>query len=435
VIAAGVLVLALLLLATIPVMRDFPPGFPWGGCTDDCPRNAFFAGHQPGAMSVVDPLRSGLATLLALAALGLLTQRVRSATRLMRRTLVPVLAAAMVWLAGFAGLFLGRRVAQPGLEDVASWTLLIALPLITLGMLAGMLSWRFSEGPALARLVRRLAAHPSPEELRDGMSAALEDPSLEIAYRVGGGTGYADADGRSVALDGLGSARAVTRVFRDGEPIAAIVHDPALGERSELVDAAGTAALLVLDQQRLDAQLRASVRELRSSQARILAAADVERQRIERDLHDGAQQRLVALRMKLELMNELRSTDPGRAAVLEAELGGEIDGALDEIRGLARGIYPPLLASHGLGEALDAVAVRCPVPTTVVVDGDRRYPREVESAVYFCCREALQNVAKHAGGATRATIRVVGATAGCRSRSATTAPALTCSARTPVPAS
>ena len=408
VIAAGVLVLALLFLATIPVMRDFPPGFPWGGCTDDCPRNAFFAGHQPGAMSVVEPLRSGLASLIALAALGLLIQRVRSATRLMRRTLVPVLAAAMVWLAGFAGLFLGRHLARPGLEDVASWTLLIALPLIILGMLAGMLTWRFSEGPALARLVRRLAAHPSPEELRDEMSAALEDPSLEIAYRVGGGTGYADADGRGVALDGLGPDRSVTRVFRDGDPIAAIVHDPALGERSELVDAAGTAALLVLDQQRLDAQLRASVRELRTSQARILAAADVERQRIERDLHDGAQQRLVALRMKLELINELRSTDPARAAALETELGGEIDGALDEIRGLARGIYPPLLASHGLGEALDAVAVRCPVPTTVLVDGDRRYPREVESAVYFCCREALQNVAKHAEGATRATIRVVG---------------------------
>ena len=140
--------------------------------------------------------------------------------------------------------------------------------------------------------------------------------------------------------------------------------------------------------------------------------------------------------MKLELMNELRSTDPARAAALETELGGEIDGALDEIRGLARGIYPPLLASHGLGEALDAVAVRCPVPTTVLVDGDRRYPREVESAVYCCCREALQNMAKHAEGATRPRPFAWSATtAGCRSRSTTTAPASTWSARTPVPAS
>ncbi len=409
VMAAGVIVLVLLFLATIPLMREFPADFPWGGCTDDCPRNAFFAGHQPGVMSVVEPLREGLASAIVLSAIGVLALRVRAATRLMRRTLLPVLAAGIVWLVALVGLFLAPSL-PPAVVDVVNWALLIALPLIAVGMLAGMLTWRFSEGPALARLVQRLGVHPEPDELRDAMSDALEDPSLEIAYRVGPGTGtgFADADGNSVALDRLGSARAVTRVFRDGEPIAAIVHDPALGERSELVDAAGTAALLVLDQQRLDAQLRASVRELRSSQARILAAADVERQRIERDLHDGAQQRLVALRMKLELMNELRSTDPARAAVLETELGGEIDGALDEIRGLARGIYPPLLASHGLGEALDAVAVRCPVPTTVLVDGDRRYPREVESAVYFCCREALQNVAKHAEGATRATIRVVG---------------------------
>ena len=269
------------------------------------------------------------------------------------------------------------------------------------------------------------------------MSAALEDPSLEIAYRVGPGPVPATPTRTAAAWPSTGSgpARSVTRVYRDGEPIAAIVHDPALGERSELVDAAGTAALLVLDQQRLDAQLRASVRELRTSQARILAAADVERQRIERDLHDGAQQRLVALRMKLELMNELRSTDPARAAALETELGGEIDGALDEIRGLARGIYPPLLASHGLGEALYAVAVRCPVHTTVLVDGDRRCwarsrARSTSAAVRPCRTWPSTRKARPAR-----PFAWSGTTADRRSRSTTTAPASTWSARTPVPAS
>ena len=213
VMAAGVIVLVLLFLATIPLMREFPADFPWGGCTDDCPRNAFFAGHQPGVMSVVEPLREGLASAIVLSAIGVLALRVRAATRLMRRTLLPVLAAGIVWLVALVGLFLAPSL-PPAVVDVVNWALLIALPLIAVGMLAGMLTWRFSEGPALARLVQRLGVHPEPDELRDAMSDALEDPSLEIAYRVGPGTGtgFADADGNSVALDRLGSARAVTRM-------------------------------------------------------------------------------------------------------------------------------------------------------------------------------------------------------------------------------
>ncbi|HYI19546.1 MAG TPA: histidine kinase, partial [Solirubrobacteraceae bacterium] len=157
------------------------------------------------------------------------------------------------------------------------------------------------------------------------------------------------------------------------------------------------------------AQTSALLRAVRESRARIQSAADDERRRIERDLHDGAQQRLVALRIKLELAAE--RTDRGDAggaagAAMLRALGEDVEQALDEVRSLARGIYPAPLADRGLVEGLRAAALRNPLPTTVLAAGVGRHPREIESAAYFCCLEALQNVAKHAAGATAAVIEV-----------------------------
>jgi signal transduction histidine kinase len=155
---------------------------------------------------------------------------------------------------------------------------------------------------------------------------------------------------------------------------------------------------------RLTTSLRASLRELEQSRARVVAAADRERRRIERDLHDGAQQRLVALRIKLELADELMENDSAHAHQLMREAESEIEEALEEVRSLARGIYPSLLAHLGLAEALRSAALRSPVPTNISSDGVTRYPPEVESAVYFSCLEALQNAAKHARGATAVSV-------------------------------
>ena len=166
---------------------------------------------------------------------------------------------------------------------------------------------------------------------------------------------------------------------------------------------------MTLDNHRLSAQTSALLRAVRESRARIQSAADDERRRIERDLHDGAQQRLVALRIKLELAAE--RTDRGDAggaagAAMLRALGEDVEQALDEVRSLARGIYPAPLADRGLVEGLRAAALRNPLPTTVLAAGVGRHPREIESAAYFCCLEALQNVAKHAAGATAAVIEV-----------------------------
>jgi len=170
---------------------------------------------------------------------------------------------------------------------------------------------------------------------------------------------------------------------------------------------------LALHNARLGSALRASheelqrqADELRASRARVVAAADAERRRIERDLHDGAQQHLVALAVNLRLARELADSDPPRARAVLEELAGDVQDALDEFRDLAQGIYPPLLVERGLGEGLRAAVARAPVPARLEAQGLGRYPPEVETTVYFCCVEALQNVAKHAGAGAQATVRV-----------------------------
>jgi signal transduction histidine kinase len=173
------------------------------------------------------------------------------------------------------------------------------------------------------------------------------------------------------------------------------VHDPALEVDPELLRAAGTATLLSLETRHLEDEMRAA-------RFRILAGVEAERRSLERDLHDGAQQHLIALRVKVALMAE---GDPGDAERVLAELTEDVDATLDEVRALAQGIYPPLLRAEGLTGALHAAARRSPIPASVHCTGGR-YPVEVESAIYFCCLEALQNAGKHTGPGARVTIRV-----------------------------
>jgi signal transduction histidine kinase len=170
---------------------------------------------------------------------------------------------------------------------------------------------------------------------------------------------------------------------------------------------------LALRNVRLDSQLQASLdeikrqtEELRASRSRVVSAADAERRRIERDLHDGAQQQLVALCANLRLARELAGSDPAQATTLLQQLGDDIEAALEELRELAHGIYPPLLADRGLTNALSAVAARAPLHTRLEAAGIGRYPPQVEATVYFCCLEALQNAGKYAGKAATATVRV-----------------------------
>jgi signal transduction histidine kinase len=190
--------------------------------------------------------------------------------------------------------------------------------------------------------------------------------------------------------------------------IAVIVHDEALKSRPELLRAGVAMAGVVLDNQRLAAEAELTMRELKSSRSRIAAGAERERRRIERDLHDGAQQRLVALRIELELAEELVRRDQEAGAQRLRQLEHEVDEALEELRALAHGVYPPLLSDRGLSEALQAIAARSTIRVNLVTHGVGRFATEVEAAVYFCILEALQNAHKHAVGARRIVVTLDG---------------------------
>jgi len=170
---------------------------------------------------------------------------------------------------------------------------------------------------------------------------------------------------------------------------------------------------VALNKARLDSSLQDSLErlrrqavELQASRGRLVAAADAERRRIERNLHDGAQQHLVALAVKVRLLEQLAERDPERARSLMTQLQDDVRSAIEELRSLAHGIYPPLLSSAGLGVAMSAACRRAPIPASLEADGVGRYAPEIEAAVYFCCLEALQNVAKYAGAAASARVRI-----------------------------
>ena len=259
------------------------------------------------------------------------------------------------------------------------------------------------------RIAGRVPGHAVT--LRWALAEAFDDPTVEVAFPNGNGdNGWIDSNGRPLTLPEGDSGRSVSEVRDNGALVAAIVHDRALAARPQLVQAGVALASVVLDNQRLAAEAAASLREVRRSRARIATSAERERRRIERDLHDGAQQRLVALRIELELAEELVRRDPERGAARLRELEQEVDDALAELRTLAHGVYPPLLGDRGLADALTEATARSTVPVKLETRDVSRYPPEVEGAVYFCILEALQNVLKHAEGARHVLIRLEGDT-------------------------
>jgi signal transduction histidine kinase len=324
----------------------------------------------------------------------------------MRRTLAPVAA-----IAAFRAVALGTYQAlragagESVATEVLGWIYVASLPLVTLAFAAGLLTQRLFVADALERLTGGLKQHVNAAALRSALATALEDPSLGVVYWIQGEPGrWVDESGWPIQAPQAAPGRSVTEVTADGRRIAAITHDDAL--ESSLVAAASSYALGALENERLVGELHASLEELAGSRARIAAEANRERRKIERDLHDGAQQRLVALKVKLELAAErVEESSPESAHALRA-LEHDVDGTIDEVRSFARGIYPPLLTERGLTEALRAAGRSAPLTTVIHAVSIGRFRPEVEAAVYFACMEALQNAAKHAQGASGVVITV-----------------------------
>jgi signal transduction histidine kinase len=289
--------------------------------------------------------------------------------------------------------------------DVLGWVYVLTLPLVTVCFGAGLLSQRLFVASALERLTFGLKQHANASALRTALAEALDDDSLRIDYWVRGDPGrWVDETGWPTRKPAAPALRAVTEVTGDGRRLAAITHDAALDP--VLVHAASSYALAALENERLVGQLQTSLDELAASRGRIVAEADRERRRIERDLHDGAQQRLVALRIKLGMVAERLDVESPDVADAVRGLERDIDVTIDEVRSFARGVYPPLLAERGLGEALRAAGRGAQLPTTVDVQDIGRFRPEIEATVYFACVEGLQNVAKHARSASNVAIAV-----------------------------
>ncbi len=373
---------------------------------DDQPRNLLLVADEPGLADALETAATLTGVALVLLATGLLARRWLAATPVERRGLAPLLGTGALFLAALAVTLTADQLSGDslalGILGAIAMLLFLAVPY---AYLIGLLGSRASRATAVGELVQRLSEAGSRGSLRDAIAAALGDPELDLVFRRPDRDEWVDAGGRRVSLARAGLGRAITPIARDGETIGAIVHHRGLTEERELLANTAAAAALALDNDRLAAALRARVAELQESRANIVSCGLSERRRLERDLHDGAQQRLVALSLQVNLAADKLHDDPATAATLLDRARDELRHALEELRELARGIHPAILTDHGLDAAVGALAGRSPVPVQVRPLPSERLPSPVEAVAYFVVAESLTNVAKYAR-ARQAEVRV-----------------------------
>jgi signal transduction histidine kinase len=332
-------------------------------------------------------------------ALGVFAWRLRTAIRPQRRALLAVATTSLLLLPVLFAFHTSHRMldVRPEAADGIGWLLVEAWVLLPLGFLAALMQAELAANRAMQGLTQRLATRPGAQQWRDHVAAVLDDAELQIAYRDRSSGQFRDQGGGELTPPSHGSARVWVPVEHDRERVAALVIDQALVEHPELVQAAAATTLLAVEHGHLEGELRAS-------RARILEAAMAERRRFERDLHDSAQQRLVALRIHVGLVGDDVARPEDRVQL--EKLGVEIDAVIDDLRSVARGLYPQRLLEDGVAAALRSAVRGGAIPVTVEDVGLRRHPPAVELTIYFCCLEALQNVAKHAGAGASARVRL-----------------------------
>jgi signal transduction histidine kinase len=371
--------------------------------------NVFVVWPSERAADLLAILSQALLVAVVGTVLGVFAERWQGASPPLRRALAPVYVTGALTMLLFASTILVSRLsgaslpAQADIGRVLFSLSLIALAAVPLAFLAGLVRARIAR-LTVGELLVELRQSRAPGALREALARVLHDPSLEIAYWLPDQAVYVDVGGQAVELPTETDGRVMTVLEHDGNKVAALIHDVSLRDEPELVSAACTAAGIALENERLQADLRARLEELRGSRRRVIEAADAERQRLERNLHDGAQQRLATLSLELAMLEELLGSYPEARDLLEQAQNNLAD-SLDELRELAQGIHPAVLTDHGLGVALEALAKRSPVPVRVGVRLDERLPERIEVAAYYLITECLTNIAKYAQ-ATEATVGV-----------------------------
>jgi signal transduction histidine kinase len=373
-------------------------GGPLTRCAPHCPANALQIASTSFAATAGDAETYVALTLVA-AVFVVYLGRLLRASGPQRRALMAVAVTSLLFLPAYFAFNFSAwilKLEQPTLDALA-WGIVATRILLPLGFLVALVQAELFAVGALRELLQRLAQRPSAEQWRDAIAAALEDPALRLGFCDPATNTFREPSGAELSQDRIGPGRAWVPVDRDAHRVAAMVIDETLTEDPELVGAATAATLLAVENGALEG-------ELRESRARILEAGHAERRRIERDLHDSAQQRLVALRIHLALVNE-RLEGPEDRELVES-LGVEVDEAIEQLRDVARGVYPQLVGQLGLPAALGAVARRSAIPVRISDEGIGRQSEALETTVYFCCMECVQNAAKHAGSGASVLIRL-----------------------------
>lgn len=361
------------------------------------PNNLLEIEANPDAALVALRVQLTAVSALCLCVVGVLVERRVRTGGPLRRSLAHLLDAFGLSLVMIVFLFLSLAWGGPGTQQIR-WATFAVLGLAPLIFLLSLLHSRLVRS-SVGELVVELRGEPEAADLRDALAKALRDPSLELVYWLPEFGTYADLEGRAAQLPERAEKRATTLIDRDGVHLAALIHDPVLKDEPELLEAVTAAAGLALENGRLHVELWARLEELRGSRARVIDVAQQERKRLERDLHDGAQQRLIALSLELGLLGEDLGGD-SEAAVRLDQARRQIATSLDELRAVAHGIHPAVVTGHGLEVALEQLAARAPVLVQLNVQIDGRLPERFEVAAFYLVSESLANIGKHAHAAS-----------------------------------
>jgi len=407
--AARTLVAAAYLEATVVALgralfRDpfFDPGC-WANCTD----NRFLLRSLPGLARAIEVADRWFTAAAAAALVALCVWRLLRDSGPARRVLLPVALPAILLAATVVAhvVALQRRPLEDP-SDSAFRTIFVigcvAVILLAAGLVWATIRSRFQRR-AVARIATSLGQAPPPGSVQAALAQAIGDPELQIAYWLPDARRHVDASGRPVAEPVAGPGRAVTALVRDGHPVAVVSHTAAL---PDLEPELGAAVRLALENERLQAEALAQLDQLRASRVRIVETGDSERRRLERDLHDGAQQRLLALSYDLRLARAQAQADgdPQTGSLL-TEATDQAQATLEELRELAHGICPAILAEAGLAAALATLADAAPLPVQIQDEAAGRHPAVVETVAYLLVAEALDDAAGR--DASHATVSVV----------------------------
>jgi signal transduction histidine kinase len=357
------------------------------------PHNLLGLALHPGAFEVVRDVQLLVLSGCCLAGVGVLVVRRRREGRPLRRSLALLIDSFALGLVMIAFFFIANVLDLPVALQFRR-ALFVTLGLAPVVFLIGLLGARLARS-AVGDLFVELQSSSASSHLRDSLARALRDPSLSLVYWLPEFESWADFDGRPVELPERESGRATTLIDREGAHMAALLHNPELNDEPELLAAAGAAAAMALENGRLQAEQKAHLEELKGSRARVIEAGQKERQRLERNLHDGAQQRLIALSLDLSLLEKQLADDPEAATRLD-RARHEIAVSLDELRTVARGLHPAVLSGHGLEVALQSMAAHSPTPVRLRVTLEGRLPAPIEVTAYYVVSESLANVGKHA---------------------------------------